>query len=812
VDQARVARLRFGVRLTGTWITFEDHGLQRADADLVALRDEVLAAGHLDLAAVCDNQLGTLRGRGGDLTGALQALRRAEQGRPLMETADQARLLVNRGTLAAQLGDPVEASRDLAEAADLAHSCGLGALEFLAVHNQGYAEFIRGDLPGALTLMERADAMDVEVDRGIALLDRARVLLEAGLVEEAHEILATAMRRSGGSGSQHDLGEIELDLARCEMLMGQHESARQRAVAAGRRFGRRGESGWRHAAQLVELEALGVGPESAVARARLSKALSDAASRTGDDGIRRRSALVRAEALADLGRHTEAEQVWTEARVLLRSPHLATRLRARHLSARISDGTGRPGGATRTLRRAADDLGAAGRHSMGLDLRTALTGHAYDLVGLDLDLAMRGGSVSRVLGRTELWRDVVRALPPVRTSTDPRRAAVISRLRQAREDLRQPAPDAQVGRLRAEVTRAEKAVREVDWTTGTTSAQVSAALGPMPVREIRSAVQQAGVTLLSTFIRHQDLYAVLVRPDGRLSLHHLGALAATAARVRSVQADLGAAARLPAWSPLRDAVHASLGQGLAELDATLLAPVVDSGLGDSPLVVVSTPILMLVPWGMLASRSGRATTVARSATSWARRHTSLAGAPVVCAIAGPDVPLADTEIAAVVAAWGSGRVVPAAASRAHDLVPALEECDLVHVAAHGEHHAQNPLFSSLRLGDGAVFAHEIEGHRLRASHVVLSACDGGRISVRRGEEALGMTASLLALGVPTVVAAVGPVPDQVAHAAMTRYHREIAAGGDAATALATATAEGDPLVGAFSCFGSSWRCAKDGSA
>ncbi len=808
MDAERVSRAQLGVRLTGTWITFEDDGLQRAGEELLVLRDEVLAAGHQDLAAVCDNQLGTLRGRSGDLTGALKALRRAERGRPLMATADQARLLVNRGTLATQLGVPGEASSDLAEAAQLAHGCGLGALEFLAVHNQGYAEFIRGDLPAALTLMEQADAMDVEVDRGIALLDRARVLLEAGLVEEAHEVLACAMQRSEASGSQHDLGEIELDLARCEMLLGHNESARQRAAAARRRFRRRGESGWRHAAQLIELEARAVGPESAVARARLSSALGEAASRNGDDGMRHRAALVRAEALADLGRAKEAKEAWGEARCLLRSPQLATRLHARHVSARISDDTGRADTAARTLRRAADDLGAAGRQSAGLDLRTALTVHATDLVGLDLDLAMRGGSASRVLGRTELWRDVVRALPPVRTSTDPRRAEVISRLRQAREDLRQAPPDARVGRLRAEVTRVERAVRELDWTTGTTSAQVSPALGPLSVREIRDAVQQTEVTLLSTLIRDQDVYAVLVRPDGRLSLHMLAALPSITARVRSVQADLAAASRLPVSSLLRRAVQSSLAERLKELDATLLAPVTDAGLGDVPLVVVPTPTLMLIPWGMLPGRQGRPTTVARSATSWARRHTSLSGEPVVRAIAGPDVPLADTEVAEVVNAWGSGRAVTADASRAGDVVSAVEECDLVHVAAHGEHHAQNPLFSSLRLSDGAVFAHELEGHRLRASHVVLSACDGGRISVRRGEEPLGLTASLLALGVPTVIAAVSPVPDRVAHAVMTGYHREIAAGVDAATALATASAEGDPLAPAFSCFGSFWRCAK----
>jgi CHAT domain-containing protein len=130
---------------------------------------------------------------------------------------------------------------------------------------------------------------------------------------------------------------------------------------------------------------------------------------------------------------------------------------------------------------------------------------------------------------------------------------------------------------------------------------------------------------------------------------------------------------------------------------------------------------------------------------------------------------------------------------------------VVHLAAHGEHHLQNPLFSSLRVGDGPVFAHEMEGQALRATHVVLSACDAGRVSVRRGEEPLGLTASLLALGVPTVVAAGSPVPDAVAHPVMSDYHRHLAEGLDAATALARATEHADLLGASFTCYGSGWR-------
>jgi len=128
----------------------------------------------------------------------------------------------------------------------------------------------------------------------------------------------------------------------------------------------------------------------------------------------------------------------------------------------------------------------------------------------------------------------------------------------------------------------------------------------------------------------------------------------------------------------------------------------------------------------------------------------------------------------------------------------------VHVAAHGMHHEQSPLFSAIALSDGPVFAYEFDGGGSPARHVVLSACEVGRAVVRPGEEALGLTASLLARGVDSVVAALGPLGDEAAERAMTAYHRELVGGADAALALERAT-ETTPEARMFCTFGSAWH-------
>ena len=100
---------------------------------------------------------------------------------------------------------------------------------------------------------------------------------------------------------------------------------------------------------------------------------------------------------------------------------------------------------------------------------------------------------------------------------------------------------------------------------------------------------------------------------------------------------------------------------------------------------------------------------------------------------------------------GTGRV-----ATGEQLRSALARATIVHVAAHGIHQDESPLFSSVVMGDGPVFAHEFQRSGVGAEHVVLSSCEVGRTHVRVGDEALGLTASLLATGVRSVVAAVGP--------------------------------------------------------
>ena len=91
---------------------------------------------------------------------------------------------------------------------------------------------------------------------------------------------------------------------------------------------------------------------------------------------------------------------------------------------------------------------------------------------------------------------------------------------------------------------------------------------------------------------------------------------------------------------------------------------------------------------------------------------------------------------------------------------------------------------------------------------MLSSCESGLSTVHAGDELMGFTAALFALGTATVIAAVVPVPDEATKGLMLALDDELRRGTPPAQALvdardATASDERRRTVAraAFVCFG-----------
>jgi hypothetical protein len=515
----------------------------------------------------------------------------------------------------------------------------------------------------------------------------------------------------------------------------------------------------------------------------------------------RLAARVQVEALLARGRVADAGYALQRLRGRARQGFAAD-MRDRLLVARVAAAQGDHAGARRAVRTAMHRLTARQAPSQSVEIRSALALHGRRLADFDVDDALESGSAAKVFDAVERWRAVSHRLPLLSAPQDQRSAELVAELRQARREAVSPGEEG--ARQRARAARLEWEVSRLDWSRAEHD-DAAQALAPVTHGTTRELLAALGGQALVWVAQAGEEYVVVVTPRGS-RMHHVGSAAEVGALADRLTRDL----RAHAFSATNPAMEAAVGRAVASsvaaLDDRLLAGL---QLDDGPVVVVPGRTLMAVPWGMLPRLGGRAVTVAPSVTRWST--PLLSPGPTtdrrlpVTTLTGPRLARAASESGAVSRVWETVGAVTSdhGSATTQDVRDALVSGGVVHVAAHGTHEPQSPWFSSLHMADGPVFAHELP-RPATAPHVVLSACDVGRLDPRPGDEPLGLTAALLALGVRSVVAPVAPVSDAAAAEAMVTYHRQLAGGRSASEALATTLAE-HPSAGAFCLYGTDWR-------
>ena len=723
-------------------------------------------------------QRGLMALRGGDRAGALQELDRAVERRDAAEPLDAAVLLLNRGSLNLELGRIDAARRDLVECRERAAALGDGLLQFKAGHNLGYLEFLAGDLPRALALMAEAAAPEHGGSPAVSWLDRAQVLLEAGLVTEADSFLARAQDLFARSRLARDLAQVELDRARCALLTGRPDDALVLARRARSRFARRGNASWTPQAELVVLRArLAVALAGTVHPGALGRVAADARAlarrvpgRSGPSRDLVRDAwLTAAEAEVEAGRVDRARAAAEAAGRVGRTAPLTSQVLGHLVRARIAFEEGRTSAGRGHVRSGQRILAEHRRQLGSVEAVTAAAVHGERLWHAEVAAALAAGDGARALEAGERGRATTAGPARVRPPQDPVLAERLAELRRTVEELR-----AGVGAddLAVRAAALRSGVRERAW-------QLGDGTGPPPAMTaavVRAALRDSSDGAVVDLIEHGGrLHAVVVDRSG-IRLAPGADSRRVSALGRRVRADLDALAQ-PLPDVLRTVVLRSVERGLTGLDELVLVPLGVTG----PLHLVAGGEAIALPWGLLPSRRGLPTTVAdrlRPAADATRRDG-------VVALAGPDLAHAAAEAEAVAAAWPAAVAVTGARANCAAALDALGVARVIHVAAHGRHEADNPLFSWVRLADGPLFAHELEGRSLAGATVVLAACEVGRASVRAGGEALGLASVLLRLGATSVIAALAPMRDELAAAIMPALHRELAAGESPAAAVAT---------------------------
>jgi CHAT domain-containing protein len=113
----------------------------------------------------------------------------------------------------------------------------------------------------------------------------------------------------------------------------------------------------------------------------------------------------------------------------------------------------------------------------------------------------------------------------------------------------------------------------------------------------------------------------------------------------------------------------------------------------------------------------------------------------------------------------------------------------IHIAAHGIFRSDNPMFSSLKLGDTWLNLFDIFKLQLGAELTTLSACETGMSAVWEGDELLGLARGFLYAGTPSLVVSLWTVNDRSTAQLMRCFYRGLQDGLSKARALRDAMLE-----------------------
>lgn len=787
--------------LTGTLVMRGDWrgALREADRAEAALTGVGLARLRVQRASVLMDQ--------GRLDEALDGYQRALPDlRRAGDTLWLARLFNNRGLLYCQMGELVLAQADLKKAERLHLGLEQQRSVAHARQNLGLVASLRGDVVRALSYFDKADAHFAErgsVDAA-TLDERCVVLLGGRLLAEARTGAETAVQLLEAEGRMGYLAMAKLRLAECALLQGDLGSAIDMAGQAQQAFSLQQRRAWAALARSVGLRAAWLNGERSPA---LLDAAQKAARALAGAGFRVQAVeaeILTAQIALDLGRRELARRTLARARRSRSRGPVQLRSRAWYAEAllRLADGNRR--GAMSAIRagmRVLDEYRAA----LGAtELRAQASGHGAELACLGLRLAIEDGKADAVLCWAERWRAGALRLRPARPPADGRLAADLADLRSvaAAVDAALLAGRA-VGRLRLRQQRIEEAVR--GRARQTTSPLAGVPDLPPTIDDLGTAL---GSQALVELVENDGVLHAVVLVDGRAHLTRLGPAADVESELGRVLASLRRLAYGHGSAASLDAAEAAVVFGANRLDRMLLGPL-RATLADRPLVVVPTGILHALPWSVLPSCAGRRLSVAPSATVWHRAATGVFAddGPVVL-VAGAGLPHAIPEVTALARGYRTARVLKGRAATAGEVCSALDGAGLAHVAAHGRFRADNPLFSCLYLADGPLTVYDLESLHSAPRTVILSACESGLSDVCAGDELMGLTAAMFALGAQSMIASVFPVPDAATRALMLDLHRGLRAGMTPSGALVGAQSRaaksghaGVATAAAFVCFG-----------
>ena len=109
--------------------------------------------------------------------------------------------------------------------------------------------------------------------------------------------------------------------------------------------------------------------------------------------------------------------------------------------------------------------------------------------------------------------------------------------------------------------------------------------------------------------------------------------------------------------------------------------------------------------------------------------------------------------------------------------------NILHIATHGSYRQDNPMFSSIRMGDGYLNLYDLYQMRLPSKLVTLSGCATGMNFVSAGDELLGLQRGLFCAGASSLLLSLWDLHDQTTAKLMEAFYKNYIASQNLALAL-----------------------------
>jgi CHAT domain-containing protein len=276
-------------------------------------------------------------------------------------------------------------------------------------------------------------------------------------------------------------------------------------------------------------------------------------------------------------------------------------------------------------------------------------------------------------------------------------------------------------------------------------------------------------TLLLEYYTARDRFYVCLVSTTQFKIIALGDVNAVREKLRLLQLQL-AKFRLGAdyIQPLEKALLQATQAHLEELYSLLIAPIRDQ-LTAEHLIIVPHAFLHYLPFHALSD--GKRYLIDDFSISYAPSSSIFAvcqekllpvgdGDTLVLAVPDARAPFIAEEAHFVASAMSNARVFMGAEATEEQLRTYGPKSRYVHIATHGYFRQDNPMFSSIRLGNSLLSLFDLYQLQFDAELVTLSGCGTGMNVVIGGDELIGLVRGLLYAGAQTLMVSLWEVHDE----------------------------------------------------